>query len=76
MSETKPNNPSLFEVFDRVMNDLKVMEPYTAITLRDIFAACALSHMAHPQHNGNTEMVAEFAYQVADDMLAVRERPR
>ena len=42
------------------------------MTLRDYFAAKALSN-AYTQHHGNPDKVAEWAYEVADAMLAARE---
>ena len=52
--------------------ELLVDEQSLGMTLRDYFAAKALSN-AYTQHHGNPDKVAEWAYEVADAMLAARE---
>ena len=42
------------------------------MTLRDWFAGQALA-AAYTQHENSPDMTAEWAYQVADAMLAARE---
>ena len=44
------------------------------MSLRDWFAGQALASMAHPQNIGEPKISAKMAYEVADAMLAEREK--
>lgn len=67
-----------FEFFDTRANDGEgervVYEPYKGMTLRDYFAAKFLCGRAAVPGSVNPEMDAEFAYRVADAMLAERSK--
>lgn len=44
---------------------------HAGMSLRDYFAACALSH-PYTAHETDPDKIAEWAYQVADALLAER----
>ena len=48
-------------------------KPYEGMTLRDYFAAKAMQGMMHDVSQPVGEVIAEWAYQVADAMLKARE---
>ena len=60
----KPSNPPLFE------ND---GTPHSQVTLRDLFAAFALTGLLAGQMTKGEDLAAD-AYEAAEDMLKERER--
>lgn len=72
-----PTNPPAFPVPDSYCPNGQVRYGSDGMTLRDYFAAKALEHipelLAANERNRSVSNIAEWAYQVADAMLAVRE---
>ena len=48
--------------------------PHRGMTLRDYFAAAAMQGMIAAGENYSTGELCEYAYGVADDMLALRDK--
>lgn len=73
----KPENPPLF--FEAVSQYGTPSTFFPDVTLRDLFAAAALTNLArHPQpmhrHAEGPEEIADAAFAIADAMLARRSR--
>lgn len=65
------NNPPAFPK-PKLMQQAVSFDHEDGMTLRDYFAAKAMAN-AYTQHDGNPDMVAKWAYAVADAMLKARE---
>lgn len=61
------NNPPAFP------NDVKPINERVGMTLRDYFAAKAMAN-AYTQHDGNPNIIAKWAYEIADAMLKERQQ--
>lgn len=74
----KPNNPPAFPMPDFIHPDGRVEHGMHGMTLRDYFAAKALSIVSRPAVDGsicqNNGVLACWAYQLADAMLAERAK--
>ena len=68
----KPENPWLFGAdYSDASRDLPVF--YTEITLRDLFAAAAVSSIANDGYHKWNDLASD-AYNIADALLAERAR--
>ena len=48
---------------------------HSGMSLRDYFAAQALAgFLGHPEDTGKSDIAAKYAYEIADAMLAQREK--
>ena len=65
------NNPSAFPVQSIYIEDQETNS--RGMTLRDYFAAKAMAN-AYTQHDGNPNLIAKWAYEIADEMLKAREQ--
>jgi hypothetical protein len=71
MNNTNTGGPA-FPQSDRVVTALSISNSQ-GMTLRDYFAAKAMQGMMHDVSQPVGEVIAEWAYQVADAMLKARE---
>lgn len=65
------NNLSAFPVQSIYIEDQETNS--RGMTLRDYFAAKAMAN-AYTQHDGNPNLIAKWAYEIADEMLKAREQ--
>jgi hypothetical protein len=65
------NNPPAFPVQSIYIEDQETNS--RGMTLRDYFAAKAMAN-AYTQHDGNPNLIAKWAYEIADEMLKAREQ--
>jgi len=65
------NNLSAFPVQSVYIEDQETNS--RGMTLRDYFAAQAMAN-AYTQHDGNPNLIAKWAYEIADEMLKAREQ--
>jgi len=65
------NNLSAFPVQSVYIEDQETNS--RGMTLRDYFAAQAMAN-AYTQHDGNPNLIAKWAYEIADEMLKAREK--
>jgi len=65
------NNLSAFPVQSVYIEDQETNS--RGMTLRDYFAAKAMAN-AYTQHDGNPNLIAKWAYEIADEMLKEREQ--
>lgn len=65
------NNLSAFPVQSVYIEDQETNS--RGMTLRDYFAAKAMAN-AYTQHDGNPNLIAKWAYEIADEMLKAREK--
>jgi len=65
------NNLSAFPVQSIYIEDQETNS--RGMTLRDYFAAKAMAN-AYTQHDGNPNLIAKWAYEIADEMLKAREK--
>lgn len=65
------NNLSAFPVQSVYIEDQETNS--RGMTLRDYFAAQAMAN-AYTQHDGNPNLIAKWAYEIADAMLKAREQ--
>lgn len=65
------NNLSAFPVQSIYIEDQETNS--RGMTLRDYFAAQAMAN-AYTQHDGNPNLIAKWAYEIADEMLKAREQ--
>ena len=65
------NNLSAFPVQSVYIEDQETNS--RGMTLRDYFAAKAMAN-AYTQHDGNPNLIAKWAYEIADEMLKAREQ--
>ena len=78
-SEAKPYNPEVFQAVRESYSPGEEHRIYeTDVTLRDLFAACAMNGLyasgAVVKHAHTFDKVAHAAYEMADPMLAEREK--
>ena len=68
------NNPPAFpHTVEYRGSDYGGIVPHGGMTLRDYFAAKAMAN-AYTQHDGNPNLIAKWAYEIADEMLKAREQ--
>ena len=65
------NNPPAFPVQSIYIEDQETNS--RGMTLRDYFAAKAMAN-AYTQHDGNPNLIAKWAYEIADEMMKAREQ--
>ena len=65
------NNQPAFPVQSVYIEDQETNS--RGMTLRDYFAAQAMAN-AYTQHDGNPNLIAKWAYEIADEMLKAREK--